>query len=779
MKILPSSFLVFFCFLKLSSQEVVINEICSSNSTVIEDGYGEFSDWVELYNNSSQTINLENYGLSDDSDEPRKWLFPETEITPNGFLLVFASGQDSMIDNELHTNFKIKQTGESLILTNGQGQIIDEVVPLEIATDQSFSRTPDGASNWEITTSPTPNISNLITKEISISHTSGFYKEPFSFEIRNPNPNQKIYYTLNGNTPTENDFLYTQPIQINSNPADFYPYSNIPTTPTEGPDRLQEYIWKAPESVFTGTVIRFAAFENGERKSEVFSKTYFIGEENKYDFPVVSVVTDSLNLFGFSEGIYIPGERFDTMGFDWFPFGNFLNEGREWERDIHLTWFENGQVGFETDAGFRMHGNGSTAFSQKSFKVYFRNEYGLNELEYPVFQDADNEQFKRLLFRSGGNDFLRSRFKDPMLQTLISDLDVYLQNFRPVVVFINGEYWGLHHLRDKYDRYHLKYNFGFDEEEVNILKHCGQVEEGSNREYNELINFVESNDLSIQSNFEYVEQRVDISNFIDFQIAEIYFANYDWPCNNFKIWKSNEPEDKWRFLIFDLDFTFGESQNTRSDYLSLEHASSTSEDWPYCQCSNVLFRKLLDNKDFQKRFIERFTFCLNNTFSRNRVVALIDEFETLFENAMPEHIARWQYPEDMNAWRKEIEKLRVFANERPCHVQSQLLSFFDLDTIDFDCSKDFIANVDGRLKIFPNPNNGNFSIANATEIDIEDAELTIFNAVGQIVFNKYNYTLTSKEKRLVSRLKLPMGLYTVVLENETTRLLEKLVIWSD
>lgn len=718
----------------VNAQTVAINEFMSSNSSCIQDLDGDFVDWIELYNNSNEIVNLNDYTISDDIEDINKWVFPSVIIPPQGFLLIFASGKDRYEPAELHTNFKIKQTGEKLFLSNSSAELIFTTDSVFVATDKSYGSIQDGSLLFVSFENPTPNLSNSISNDIYSSHQSGFYNNEFLLTLISANENQEIYYTLNGEMPTKNSLLYSSPLLISNITSASNSISLIPTTPLEGQYPLSTLIWKEPNNVYKSNIIRFAGFEDDTIKSKVYTNTFFVdpGIFNRYTFPVVSIVTDSLNLFDYDTGIYIPGKTFDELGFNWFPTGNYHNRGVEWERNIHISYFENnGSLGFESDAGMRMRGYGSTACAQKSFGVYFRNEYGVNKIDYPVFEVSNTNIYKRLIFRNGGNDFLYAHLRDALLQDLLKPLDLELQNFKPSVVFFNGEYWGIHGIREKYDKYYFEYQFGIAENNINILSICGSVEEGSNSDFVDLINYINNHEMSLNESFDFVSGKIDIQNFIDFQIAEIYYANYDWPCNNFKIWKTNDLTSKWRFLIFDLDYTFGYDHNCTYDTPSMEHATSMQNGWPYCECSNLLFRKLLENITFKQQFIDRFAYHLNTTFNSENVLNKINDFEALFSPEMDEHIARWSYPSNFSQWTSELDILREFAKERPCFIRDNIINFFNLIDFDFDCDL-IIAdnNFDNKLIVFPNPCENRL---NVNTVRLQNETLFFYNIQGALV----------------------------------------------
>ena len=759
---MKETLIILFFFLSINyvnGQNVVINEFMASNSTTIEDEDGDFSDWIELYNTTNSTISLLNYSFSDDSNNLNKWIFPEISISPHGYLLVFASNKNTLDTIELHTNFKISSTGEELYLSNNIGTLINQTNSINLSTDESYARIIDGGPSWVETNTPTPDSINIFNTGIYNAHTSGFYNNSFELDLIKLNKNQQIHYTLNGEIPTINSYMYTHPINISNNSQTPYSISGIPTTPLSGPSHLYDFIWQVPTSVYKCNVVRYAAFEQGILQGKIYSKTYFVdsGVNNKYEIPIVSIITDSLNLFDYDTGIYVPGKRFDEDGFNWWPVGNYHNRGLLWERDVHITLLTHfGGIGFETNAGMRMKGYGSASNPQKSFNVYFREEYGIKKTSYPIFNNPQTEYYKRFTLRNSGNDFIYSHFKDVMLQDVMSIMDLEKQDFKPSILFINGEYWGIHNIREKYDKYYFKYKYGIDENEINILGICGIPEEGSNLDYNNLIDFIEQNDLSIGANYSHVSNKIDINNFIDFQIAEIYFANYDWPCNNFKIWKDNQPDSKWRFLIYDLDLSFGYSANSSYSTASMEHALRVENYWPHCGCSNILLRKLLENEDFKNLFISKFANHLRTTFDVDRIINIIDEFESTYENIIEEHINRWKYPATVSDWENEILILKEFAKNRPCNMSFNIMSFFNLTNFDFDC---FVESDEAnRFIVGPIPNNGYFFVSN-NDLNITNSTITIINIHGQVVYNENSIDLMKGEKKYFDLTNLSNGTY--------------------
>jgi len=749
----------------------------SSNTNTLEDAEGDYPDWIEIYNDSDQSVNLLNFGLSDDIEELGKWTFPSIEIASHEYMVVFASAKDVMIGSELHTNFKIKQSGESLILSDQSGNVLHLINPIEMSTDLSYSCIPDGNIDEMFLSFPSPDAQNVVL--IQVSHPSGYYSNDLSLSINCSNDDFQIYYTLNGGVPNPLSMHYSEPIDL-----DLYndledDISFIPTTPLDGPGALNSIIWKEPIKVNNSYILRYAAFENGVQVSPIDSKTYFVSnnKEIQYDFPVLSLITDSLNLFQHDTGIYIPGRKFEELGWEsWYYHGNFLERGRDWEREVYVSFFEeNGDLIFETDAGMRMRGFGSARFSQKSFGLYFRNEYGLSKVEYPIFEDSDVDTFKRLVFRNSGNDCLQTHFHDAILTDLLKPLDLELQNYRASIVFFNGEYWGIHGIREKYDDHYFKYHFGIEEDNINILNWVLQIEEGNVADYPEIIYFVDHNDMSLPESYQFVDQRVDIPNMIDFLIAEIYYANYDWPCNNYKKWKTNDENSKWRYLIYDLDYSFGISSTCSWDTPSFYHALVDGSGWPNCGSSNQLFRGMMENDRFVNEFVNRFAYHLTNTFKSSTVIDKIDEYTNMLEPEMQEHIDRWGYPENISKWYEYIDDMKEFAQERPCYMRQHIMEYFDLESFGFSCdSLDYTPDLyaNDHFKIYPNPVNGDQVNVDYTLLNGANFQIDIFSSQGRLI----KTAVIHERKTLIEVSSLANGFYILKIYNETQQFNYKLLI---
>ncbi|MDF1697855.1 MAG: CotH kinase family protein [Saprospiraceae bacterium] len=708
-----------------TTQSIVINEFMSDNESVISDEDGDFTDWLELYNPSSQTINLLGYHITDDKDDLKKWTFPSITIAPKEYLIVFASGKDKVSGNQLHTNFKISNDGEKLILSNSLEIVIDEISKIALEEDISYGRLPDGSSNLVPLSIPTPNTTNDIEDVLQFSHEKGFYASPFNLTIAS-SLNQDIFYTTNGSEPTPNDLLYTTPISLSDKSSEPNIISEIPTTPPQ--DLISNPAWQSPGYlVDKAHILRFASYKNGIKNSPTYSKTYLIKEDvhQKYDLPVISLLTDPENFFDPEHGIYIPGNSYDSENPEWT--GNYFIDEIESERPIHITYFENdGTIGFSQDCGARIHGGKTRHASQKSLKLYARKGYGEKYFKYPLMPQNGVNKYKRFLLQTtmaawGGETVI----KDILAHDIARDLDFEKMDHQPVVVFLNGEYWGIHHIRDRIDEEYLSYTTGLDLDSL-------EVDRIGNTHFRALTNYFKEHLPIDDEELDYIATQMEIPAFIDYQIAEMFLKNYDWPANNSMHWRPKKSNGKWRWIFFDIDGGFNDYE-----YNMFEHNTNIDStiSWPNDPRSTFYFRTLIENETFANLFLDRYKSLLENEFqsskTKEKLLKLIDQYE--FE--MPNHIKRWHFPSSMNTWLTDIqEDLVEFLEKRPCVVVENIKSFFDLNEFNVVCKDTSGSNVTifepNLLKAMPNPNNGTFYLKNENPVSFH-FDYLLFNSIGQ------------------------------------------------
>lgn len=710
--------LCFLCFKNLFSQKLTINEIVSKNTKTYLSLDSQSHDWIELYNNSSDTLELSNYFLSDKENHLLMWMLPNIKLNPFSHFIVFASGKNSIEKNQVHTNFQIKSEGEDLFLTNNKGEIIDFYPGVSLQENESFGRFPDGSLYTGILQDATPGQANdLIQKEyshLSFSKEAGFYKEKFNLSIQCSFPNTTIRFTIDGSDPISSSFEYNDSIYINSKSNEENVHSEISTSDDWSPPKNQ---------VFKGHTIKAAAFFNEKRISDIYCKSYFILPQSKnYSLPVVSLISDFNNFFDPDSGIYVKGNYF-----------NFKKRGVEWERPTSLEYFdEKGALQFSQKAGIRINGNKSRTSPQKSLQLFAKEIYDKKKFEYAFFDNDCSSTFNRIKLRSAsGSDWKFTMFKNELAQKISSNLDLELACSKPVLVFINGEYWGIHHLTEKINDDYFSDYFDIDKEEVNILSFDGVMESGNSDSYREMIRFISNNDLQKEENFLHVADQINLSNYIDYNCAEIFFSNKDWPNNNVRYWKPQN-KSKWRWLFFDCDACMGyEYYDILQDFTFEENYSANFQSW-----STFLLHNLLKNDSFKLAFRSRFEYLLNNDFSFANISKQIDEFVSVLDPEVNEHCDRWRTPENKAEWLGAIEGLYSFASFRPQVMRQQLTQFF---------GKPFT--------VFPNPARNEVNIL----INIDKSSLKKIQVKN--ILGKYVYKSSSQNYSSIDLSHLKPGIY--------------------
>ena len=636
-----SLIIILFALQALNGQSIVINEIAASNTTYLDEN-GRSSDWLELYNRSEETISISDWYLSDDASKPKKWQFPIQSIAPKEFFLLFASDKDRKTSTPfLHTNFKLK-TGETLYLLDASGDLQDSLYIPAIDTDQTIGCFPDGELAYKIFTIGSPNAANnteyfegVITNEVVFSKTGGLQAEEIALELSGAASSQTIRYTTNGSMPTTTSTIYTNPIIINEN-----------------------------------RVIRAGIFQNGFLPSPIITHSYIV--DTQHDLPVFSIAFEPKDFFDDSIGLYTLGLNHKEE----HPYHG-ANFWVDYERPVSLSLFDNNeQKGFNANAGVKIFGGYSRANDQRSLAIFFRNDYGTKYLDYPLFDERPYTKYEAFILRNSGNDWPYSMIRDLTMTGLMENSNVDIQAGRPVATYFNGQYWGIYNIREKINEHYLAALHNIDKKEIDILEGDGYQVYGDSTSYIDLMAFVSTHDLSVEEQFQRVNAEIDLKNYIQYQIAQIYFDNTDWPGANIKFWRPKS--GKWRWILFDTDFGFGNWYNDAYKNNSLQFAiAENGPTWPNPPWATLLLRKLMQNEGFKHQFINTFADELNTRFIPNQVNDRIDKNAEQIETEMPKHINKWRTT-NMDYWLWNVELLRDFADLRPEFIRNHIQDEFSL-----------------------------------------------------------------------------------------------------
>ena len=605
-------------------QDLQISELMSSNSSYLPGPYKNTTDWVELYNAGNTTIDLSQYYLTDSSNLT-KYPLPSKTLAPGKYIVILLSESGKNLRaGYASLPFNLSATGDQLYLTKGNA-VVDHVVIPELSGNDAWGR-PKGKSTFDLMAEPTPGAANSGAAKISAAPTAdlpqGAYDDVSSITITFSGAGE-IYYTTDCTTPSRSSKRYTKPITIKKT-----------------------------------TVFRVVSYEPGASRSDIVDLTYLVNEGDSLSS--VCLVTNPNNLWDYSSGIYVMGPGAG----DTSPYHG-ANFWKNWEKSASIALFEeDGSVGFSEPCGVKIFGGFSRANGKKSFACMFRGKYGTSSLKYPLFGEDGLDVYQSFVLRAGGQDAYGTKFKDELLTSLASDyLGLPVQQYRPVVLYLNGEYWGIYFIREKLTDQYVAGHFNVSADEVTLSDWTG----ADCSKYVALQTYARSNDLSVKKHYDYILSQINEGNYTDYVITQMWIQNTD--LGNVKFFRTNSLE--WHWALYDTDLSFRNPSHNSVSY-NLVKKDIWSRDFK----SRVLVVKLLKNSTYREQFIKRIAYQVNTVWNEDVVIERIDYFHDLLLPDMKKECARWGG--SVSSWEKKVESLRDFARKRNDYFIKDVQDFFGL-----------------------------------------------------------------------------------------------------
>lgn len=509
------------------------------------------------------------------------------------------------------------------------------------------------------------------------NHESGFYDKSFDLSLKAPQ-GFDIYYTFDNSDPTENSAKYTSSIHIDdvSNNPNYY--SNI-----QNISSLDVYFPTQP--VDKCKIVKAVAINRETKeRSKIYHFNYFVGYQDKYGYeklPIVSLDVNDGDLFDYEKGIYVTGKIYDESEHTGYPEtwpANYQQKGKEWERKANFKYFdENKSLYLEQDIGIRIHGGWSRAFNQKSFNLYARKEYSDTSTFDKQFFDNINPH--SLMLRSGGyRDTYKTKIRDSLNQDLSLNETFDVQRSQPVIAFLNGEYWGIYNLQERYSDNYVKEHHDIDKKNVLIIKN-DEIDEGKESDYHyyeELISFFQNHDMSLEENYELAKRYIDMDEFSQYMSTQLYVGNIDWPGNNVRVYKDvANPESKWHFMMYDTDDSsdiFPSKCAVDVDpFLKSSHWKSgpLEED---CLLG-LMLSKLIQNNTFKQLFRSTFIRIGGENFSPNRVKEYLNSKKNVLGPAMANNYYRFlDSMLDEDYFNQCVDVIQSFFDDRYSYAISYL-----------------------------------------------------------------------------------------------------------
>jgi hypothetical protein len=673
------------------SQTLFINEICASNYICYADSTGDSGDWIEIYNADASPVDVGGMYLTDDLLLLTKFQIPAlspsvTTIPAGGYKIFWFDNKPER--GITHLNLGLSSSGEQIGLTAIDGvTILDSVSFPAVMHDVTFGRITDGTATWSFFPTPTPKTANAnggykgIAGAPVFNYDGGFYPTSIQVELSYPDPDAKIYYSLNGNEPSlTKGILYTAPVEVDSN-----------------------------------ATIRARVFADSLVPGEIRTHSFFINRT--HDLPVIAITTDSLNLWDYNTGIYTWGPPDYNTSYPYYG----ANFHEDWKRPAHLEFFEsNDALLIDQDVDLSICGHTNRAYAQKSFDLEAKSALGFDKLHCELFPQLPILAYKTLRLRNGGSDWSSTTFRDAMNHTLLEGaMDVDHQSNRPAAIYLNGQYWGILNMCEKLDVDYLNEHFAYvDKDSVDLLESNSTVISGDANNYSAMLNYITANTMSNQANYNYIKTQMDVVNFINFQESRIYYAASDWPSNNVKFWRpKNDLSYKWRWMLWDTDRStlLNPTHQCGVDHNTLTWATGGGNPaW-----SIFLLNNLLLNQEFKSKFITQFANHMNFTFCPIRVDSLITGHRDRLTFEMPDHIKKWEwsnenlqgyytqgYFHNMARWNEEVDTIRLFFNERAHYMKKFIMQKFSItDTSELVVNKIPLEGGIVSIDSFPVPEN--------------------------------------------------------------------------
>ncbi|MFM7710359.1 MAG: CotH kinase family protein [Ferruginibacter sp.] len=473
-------------------------------------------------------------------------------------------------------------------------------------------------------------LSSLSKNAITISLLPGFYEKQISLTLTGRSQD-RLYYTLDGNTPSDTAGLYSTAINLN----------NV-------------------------TAVSLRIKTDGKMSDTVFVGTYIVGFSTT--LPVTTLILPPSDLFDPAEGIYWGHltSSGDKIGNCWKDiekpaFFEFFNEVRKQEVAQYC--------------GLKIFGGMTRQNPEKSMRVIARKqEYGKGKFKAAFFKMKDIRSFNSVVLSVSGNEFNGTRFLDMMCSSIAKDLDIDYLAYQPSVLFVNGQYWGIHNIREKINEDYLESNH--DVKQADLLTGIGNPKMGSGDGYKELLQFLETTDPNSPHYIDSVEKRMSIKNYFNYVIFQIHINNKD-SRGNIRYWRSPEKDNKFRWIFYDADLSF---KALPFSFLA-KRLSPNETDWFNPSWATIILRKLTENKTLRQQFINQYCYLMSTHLSKDSIQNRIRSFKGWLLPETPRHLVRKDFRTSMRSWEGRINKLLNFAEERAVSAMQDLGNQFGLTSI--------------------------------------------------------------------------------------------------
>lgn len=597
------------------------------------EGASNFPDWIEIYNGGDEAASLQGYFLSDDLDYPRWEIKPNFVLGP-GEMRVFVCDKKDSYD---HTNFRLSSGGGDVCLFAPDGTLVDFLTYAKTKRLHSIGRYPDGGESWFYFDEPSygrPNggirtpfgLESQTVAAPALNLEAGRYDKAVELRLAG-GEREEVHFTRDGSTPTLKSPLFPKHLKLDET-----------------------------------TVLRLRRIRPDGTQSAVASYSYVMNPQT--DLAIVSLISDPENLWNAETGILVNGEGFES--------GKSLrpNWSYNWRRPVHVDFFESperGKKGFSVDGEFRVYGGASRKRVQKSMSFYM----GTKENPYPIVhqlypREPQLTHFSGFGLRNGGDWWLKNQVIDGIGHSLAAgQMKTGRMAYRPVRVYLNGNYWGLMGLRNRFNRRNVLREHGLPLQKIDDIENT-QISRDKNGPWKGV-----TEQFRNTGSYKQALVHWDIESYLDYLCLELFVNNTDWVGNNIKAWRPRVDDRKWRWFAYDLDY--GLSGKRSPDFDTLAWLKG----YPWRQ--NLRLGMLSTDPEFVRDFVTRMNAHMLTTFTVERMLEITDSIVDQITPEMPLHIARWKWKRprmNMERWKDSIDPIRDFCRKRPKAMYGLLQKHF-------------------------------------------------------------------------------------------------------
>ena len=601
-----------------NANSVYFSEVCA----VTAPRSGE-SDWIELYNGGSSAVSLVGWSITDDPFD-LKYTISSLKLGAGDYAAISCS----------KLGFSVSNAGETLYLFDSEGALRDEFRTGATTLGMTSGRdTRSNSSERVFFTTATRGYKNSsplsgCAAEPVFSRNTLYAGSAFELSITSSTPGAEVRYTTDGSTPTRDSKLCSGPITVSKN-----------------------------------VVIKARAFRDGMAPSPVAAHTFVFGSE--HTLPVVC--------------LSMSGSDYSRMYTAVMGEGGGVTKGDE--VPCFMEYFVDGRLAISSGAGVRVSGASTAVYPQKSLALYFRAGYGRSSLDIPLFPGCKVSSFRSLVLRNSGQDASFAHIRDSFVSKAARDFNIDSAAFRPVIVYINGDYRGIYDLKENLNEDYLVSHHGAVRSHVETIRRNGKAIAGTSAQFKSMLEMCRTLDFSKQENFDKLKKLVDTDSIMDYLILRTYFTDAD--MYNQKYWHTTDNKLRWRSVLYDSDYALMGNYpgaSVLSTYFNPNgfisyHGFYTQMDI-FCACNQ--------NKAWRDKFITRYIWAVKYRFDPDRLLPVYDALVNQYKPEMKAHIARWHMPSSYDKWLEEVEGLRNCLKKRPEYALKNLKSFYGLSDAEFN-----------------------------------------------------------------------------------------------